>query len=86
MVCKEELDAFGGKEYLCRWKDSEKAYGLMPVTIPTAKIQKNKEKSNYFLHLISHHPCQQANQCHVGRVVIVEELAEPAAAASLSIV
>lgn len=52
MVCREEFGAFGGKEYLCRWKDSGKANGLMPVTILTAKIQKNKGKSKYFLHLI----------------------------------
>ena len=42
MVCKELFGAFGGKEYLCRWKDSEKANGLMPVTIPTVKLRKNE--------------------------------------------
>ena len=48
MVCKELFGAFGGKEYLCRWKDSEKANGLMPVTIPAAKLQKKLVKNNGF--------------------------------------
>ena len=29
---------------------------------------------------------QQADECHVGRIIIVEELAKPLAAASLSVV